>query len=500
MLLEPGRTCWRAVKADRAAVLVENATYFSVLERALARARKSILLIGWTFDPRTRFDGQGPTDRSREIGFTLRRLVRENPELNVRLLIWRSPLPIAFSQGFFPQRAGPWFKRERLQFRLDRARPIGACHHQKIVVIDDKIAFTGGGDVSTDRWDTAEHLDEHPRRRTPTGREVRARHDVMTLVDGEAAGALSEIARGRWQDATGERVEPVRTEHDPWPEDLAPDLAGVRVGFARTEPAWRGRSGVRESELLHLEAIHRARKVIHLENQYLTSPLVASAIAGRLQEKDGPEVVVVTTGKSPSWFDQATMDRARIALFERIRSSDKYGRFSAFTPLTPGGASIIVHSKVATIDDVLVRVGSTNLNNRSAGFDTELDAAFEAVGPDDPVTRFAPRLRNGLIGHFVGVGEADFARAVAETGGYGAAVRALDPDGRRLKPLTQPSTPWTRFVAEHQLGDPTSPADSWRPWRRRKLTKAVTRAVAKSGPEPAPQAAGDSSRSTTSGR
>ena len=81
-------------------------------------------------------------------------LVKKKPDLDVRLLIWKSPLLIAASQGFYPHRAQRWFRKRMVEFRLDSPGPIGACHHQKVVVIDDKLAFCGGGDISTDRWDS----------------------------------------------------------------------------------------------------------------------------------------------------------------------------------------------------------------------------------------------------------------------------------------------------------------------------------------------------------
>ena len=57
---------------------------------------------------------------------------------------------------------------------------------------------------------------------------------------------------------------------------------------------------------------------------------------------------------------------------------------------------MIVHSKVSVIDDRLMRVGSTNLNNRSLGFDTECDIAASA---EDAADRTAVRvLRDRLIG------------------------------------------------------------------------------------------------------
>ncbi|HYE42768.1 MAG TPA: phospholipase D-like domain-containing protein [Caulobacteraceae bacterium] len=478
MLLQPGKTCWRTERAGRVALLVENAAYFRALLPALKKARKSITILGWQFDPRTRLD---PYDSSPmgEIGFMLRKMARENPDLDIRLLIWRSPLPIAFSQGFFPQRAQAWFQKNVVNFRLDRARPIGGCHHQKVVIIDDAVAFCGGGDISVDRFDTHEHLDDDPRRCMPNGALAPPRHEVMMMVDGAAARALGDLARERWAEAVGERCAPVDIPgHDPWPEDVPPDLRDVEVGVARTEPAWRGAPGIRENEALHLHAIAQARKLIYLENQYVTSPLIVAALAARLEEPDGPEVVIVSTGQSPSYFDKATMDGARSAVLARLESADVHNRCSAWTPWTRRGRPIIVHSKVTMIDDRFLRVGSTNLNNRSCGFDTECDIALEIEDETGPQADFIRGFRARLLSHFLGIEQHLFEAAYAVTGTLGATIDGLNT-GRLGKLGETPPSGLQKWIADYQMGDPASPADAWRPWRRGRLGRILKETVAR---------------------
>lgn len=489
-LLQPDLTCWRTARAGRVAVLIENAAYFSAVEAALHAAERSVMLVGWQFDPRTRLDPEhGPPGPSGEVGHLLRRLVREKPELDIRLLIWRSPLPIALSQGLYPQRAERWFRRPSVDFRLDTPGAMGACHHQKLLIIDDKLAFCGGGDISVDRWDDAEHLDDDVRRCTPAGVICRPRHEVMMMVDGEAAMALGDLARARWLSATRERLEPVETAGDPWPGRVTPDLTGAAIGIARTEPSRRGRPGVRENEALHLESIARAERLIYLENQYFTSPVIAAALARRLETREGPEVVIVSTGQSPSWFDQATMDGARAALLKTLREADAHGRLSAWRPVTRGGDNIIVHSKVTVIDDRFLRVGSSNLNNRSCGFDTECDAAVELPQASPVVSG----LRHGLLAHFVGCAPEAFAEAEAELGSVKAAIERLNTAGRMAPLMSREPGWWGRLIAEYQVGDPASSADAWRPWRRRRLSQLLRDEVASPPDE-------ETSKSTTSGR
>jgi len=470
-VLRPGDTCWRIAPANRLTILMENEAYFDALISSLGKARRSVVILGWQFDPRTRLDPETRAgDRQAEIGHLLRMMVKTRSDLDVRLLIWKSPLLIAASQGFYPHRALGWFRKRMVEFRLDTPGPIGACHHQKAVIIDDRVAFCGGGDISVDRWDSAAHSDDDPRRCQPSGLISPPRHETMCVMDGPAALALGDLARERWFRATWERTVPDPVDSDPWPEGLTADFTDTPVAIVRTEPAHGGRAGVRENERLHLEAIRGARRLIYMENQYFTSQVLAAALAARLDEPDGPEVVLISTGRSPSWFDSLTMDTARAEVLFRLEAADHHGRFFAFSPRTTGGARIIVHAKVTVVDDRLLRIGSTNLNNRSLGFDTECDVA---IAPETAEGQAAiRRFRHWTIGHFIGVAPQDFEAAEAVLGSTGEAIRKFDTG--RMTPLgaTRPSM-IERTIAEFQLGDPRSPSDAWRPWKRRNRSQRV---------------------------
>ena len=474
---------------------VDAQDYFTAVREALTQARRSILLLGWGFDPRTRLqpDGfEGPDDPD-EIGHVLLRLQRERPELDIRLLIWKSALPIAASQEFFPHRARAWFQGSGVHFRLDDMVPLGACHHQKVLVIDDRIAFCGSGDFGTDRWDSPAHLDADSRRIDPDLHQHPPRHEVMMLVDGAAALALAELARRRWLQATGETVPPpAPVDHDPWPDCIRPDLTDAPVAIVRTEPAWRGREAVREWQNLTFRSIAGARRHLYLENQYFTAPDIAEAIARRLAEPDGPEIVLVSTERSPSYFDRYTMDRTRSAAIGRLKAADVFGRFRAFCPETAAGHPVIVHAKVTIVDDQLARVGSSNLNNRSSGLDTECELAIEAF---DPVSsRAVAALRNRLVGHYMGRSAADIAAAIERRGGLIGAIDALNTHGRLrpIKPLSLGQA--AGFVASYHLGDPRGVDDAWRPLKRRRMLDERVRAIA------AGEDYASSSKSITSGR
>jgi phosphatidylserine/phosphatidylglycerophosphate/cardiolipin synthase-like enzyme len=351
---------------------------------------------------------------------------------------------------------------------------MGACHHQKVIVIDDEMAFCGGGDIAPDRWDTIEHLDDDPRRQKAADKEYESRHETMSAVDGPAARALGHLFRMRWERCLGEKLPVPEIDaslaDDLWPDCLDVAVKNVTIGLSRTEPKWHEYVEVREAETLHLAAIAAAKRCIYMENQYFASPIMAEALAARLEDEDGPEIVLVSTQHSPSWFDQMTMDKTRIMFLKRLKSSDRFDRCRAYYPLTDKGRSIIVHSKLTIIDDELVRVGSANLNNRSTGFDTECDLSIEADrgAKGDAVRAGIETFRTHLLAHWLRQPEAAVRAAIEATGSLHGAIESFDGPGKRLHPIEiKPIGAFAELIAHLHLGDPAGPVDSWRPWRRR---------------------------------
>jgi phosphatidylserine/phosphatidylglycerophosphate/cardiolipin synthase-like enzyme len=448
-------------------VVIDGAAYFRLAKVAMGAAERSILLLGWDFDPRIRLE----PDRPDQLGAFLQRLLAERAGLRIHILIWDMAWPIAANRRFVPQRARSWLRADRLHYRLDSRHPLGGCHHQKLLVVDDAVAFCGGMDLAGERWDTPAHPDRDPRRRTPAGRPFQPRHDLMLAVDGAAAAALGDLARERWRRATGERIEPPAAGSRIWPDTVPAEFTDVPVAIARTAPAWRGQAAVRENEALFQAAIAAARSWIYLESQYVAAPAIAAALADRLAAADGPEVVIVCPERSPSYFDRLAMDPARAGFIRRLRAADRHGRFRILAPVAACGTPIVVHSKVMVVDDRLLRVGSANLNNRSLGFDTECDLAIEAA-PGEPdagrVRRAVVHVLARLVAEHLGRAPAEVQAILERTGSLVASIDALDRNtGRRLRPLAEPAvTMSAAAIGAMHLFDPLGVSDAWRPWRR----------------------------------
>ena len=155
----------------------------------------------------------------------------------MRLLCWKSAMPVAATQHFFPFADRRIFAGTKVKFVLDGKLPLGACHHQKMIVVDDAIGFCGGGDIGPDRWDTPQHLDDDPRREKTRrdNKDFDSRHEVMGLVDGEAARALGALFRDRWPRAPARPSNLARPCRRPrWPGEIEPQFSDIEVGLSRT--------------------------------------------------------------------------------------------------------------------------------------------------------------------------------------------------------------------------------------------------------------------------
>jgi phospholipase D1/2 len=461
VILHPQRNIWRLARAERAAVLIDAASYFGALREALLKARSAVFIVGWDLDSRTRLVGEsGKADDGFPVGLAdfLSALVEKRPQLTIHLLIWDYSLLYAAEREAFPTLSLGWATPRRIRYCLDDDLPAGASHHQKIVVIDDAVAFSGGQDVTIRRWDTAAHSIDDPRRKDPGGKAFAPYHDVQAMVDGDAALALAELVRERWRNGACEHAPPIRPVGDPWPQSVAPDLIGIDVGIARTYPATEEHDEIRECETLFFDSVDHAENAIFIENQFLTATRFADRLARRMRERPQLEVVIIAPKTSRSWLEQQTM-HAGLGRFMRVLDNAGVSERVAllYPRVSEGGRSVevMVHSKVMIVDGELLRVGSANLNNRSMGLDTECDLAFEARTPEQ--RRAILQSRDRLLGHFCGVGAPEVAASLARTGSLIATARTLRHDGHSLETIDLQSTELGPVSILEGAADPERP-------------------------------------------
>ena len=438
-IFEPGTNVWRVERASRFSVLIDAAAFFAAVRQAALKAQRSIFIMGWDLDSRTRLVGESGTPEDAypaELAAFLSALVDERPTLDVYLLLWDFSILYATEREAFPLLSLQWKTPPRVHFSFDNQVPLGASQHQKIVVVDDCVAFSGGLDLTGRRWDTPTHEIDNPWRIDPGGKPYRPFHDVQAMVDGDAARALSRIVRDRWHCVTSQALPVHSRDGDPWPDAVRPDFSNVDVGIARTQPAMDGANEAREVEKLFLDSIDTAERSLYIENQFFTSSVAAQRIARRMLAKPALETLLIGPQNHESWVEARTMRNGRIRFLHTLEQAGVADRVRLVYPQVESRRAVtdtMMHSKVMIIDDRFLRVGSANLNNRSMGTDTECDLAIEARNAGQRTKIL--EVRDRLVADHCGVTAADVAKHFASGCRLVEVPQYLSGRGHSLRPV-----------------------------------------------------------------
>jgi len=337
-------------------VLIDGAEVLPRIAEEMLRAESHVHITGWFFTPSFALVRDGDP-------LVLRDLLAELAErIEVRVIAWAgAPLPL-----FRPSRADVSQMRDRLvehsrtQVALDaHERPLH-CHHEKTIVIDDRVAFVGGLDLTSeagDRFDAGHH---------PARASV-GWHDVATRIEGPAVADVADHFNLRWHEVTGERLAAPATP---------PDAGNVEIQVVRTVPEKiyralpKGDFGILES---YVRAFRGAQRFIYIENQFLWSPEIAAVLADKIERPPSKDFrILLVLPVRPN----TGVDDTRGALGELLEADDGAGRIFASAIFARSGERadpIYVHAKVAIVDDQWLTVGSANLNEHSLFNDTEMN-------------------------------------------------------------------------------------------------------------------------------
>ncbi len=216
---------------------------------------------------------------------------------------------------------------------------------------------------------------------------------------------------------------------------------------------------MREVEQRYLDSIAAAEKFIYIENQYLTSYRIGEALSRRIEEKDGPELVIVMPFETGGWLEQHTMEVLRGRILSKLRRADQHDRLRVYYPRIAEDpfTTVMVHAKIMVIDDSLARVGSANLSNRSMGLDSECDLAVAENGDANMRTVIA-NFRNRLIAEHLGVSTERVPGAIERCGSLIGAIETLRQGQRTLVDLPGDVPPEVdKWVPDSALLDPEKP-------------------------------------------
>jgi phosphatidylserine/phosphatidylglycerophosphate/cardiolipin synthase-like enzyme len=339
-------------------VLVDGAQGLPAMAEAIRGAQRHVHVCSWHLEADFAPERDGAR-RSR-----VRELLGEAAErVPVRVLVWAgAPVPV-----FKPSRSAVRAQRDalvrgtKIRVELDAHGRAMHCHHEKIVIVDDEVAFVGGIDLTTLAGDRYDH-NHHPSRAPAIGW-----HDATTRLHGPVVADAAAHFALRWEAVAGEALE--LPEPPPAAGDVTVQL--VRTVPERTYGALpRGEFSVLEA---YMRALRSARSLIYLENQFLWSPEVVSVLEDKLRRppSDDFRIVVLLPAKPNNGRDDT-----RGMLGRLVEADAGAGRFLGATIQSRTGETsgpLYVHAKIGIVDDAWLAVGSANLNEHSLFNDSEVD-------------------------------------------------------------------------------------------------------------------------------
>lgn len=445
----PGTTCHVSSSFDRARVLVDAETYYSAFCRTALRARHYIYITGWQFDTHAQLlrpDSASPVPHPVDLLSFLNYLCERTPSLQIYISAWDYSVVYALEREWLQKLKFEFQSHARVHFEFLNHPEPGGCHHQKLVVIDGRVAFVGGLDLCDARWDTRQHLRIEPARVDTHGKPYKPFHDIQAGLTGPVVAALEQLFVDGWRLAGGlelpdadarragthamsatdgadraDGADGAASDDDPAHalEALGLPLHGQHVAVSRTEWLEGGLVGGEIQRLLE-HAILFAERLIYVETQYFTSKALAEALYYRLAEASRPKLQIVLV--MPDGADSPKED---FVLGNRQRSirrfvADVARHFghefrllmsSESTSDAPCPATFI-HSKLVIVDDEFLAIGSANFTNRSMRVDREVNVAWQAQleQPEDAakLTRDIRGLRASLLAEHAGLDDREF--------------------------------------------------------------------------------------------
>lgn len=438
-LFRPGHNCWRSSRAEFVAPLVDCENFYRAIHSAISKARHSIFIVGWDIDSRIRLL-HGAAERNSPlpsvVSDLLAKKARENPQLKVYLLRWDSSLAFFSKRELLLKQVWDQKTPDNVHTWLDRSIPMGGCQHQKVIVVDDEIAFSGGMDIAVQRWDTRDHPVVDLEREDENG-IYGPLHDVQVLVAGPVVRDFAELVRWRWNRVADISCQPLREvprenlQQPPpaWPAGFPPLLRGIPCAIARTIPFMDDVTPVQEVRQMFLDLIHEAKHFIYLENQFASRQEIAEALNARLKACKKLRVLIISTYRPKSTVECEAYWASRIdfksILEEGVEKSRVQMLYSSAYDEEGNFGHKRIHSKVTAIDDKYLGIGSSNLSNRSMSLDTECDLVFAA--DNDIHRQQILQVRNDLIGEHCGRGAEEVGKLLSGRKGL---EKLLKPAGK----------------------------------------------------------------------
>lgn len=336
-------------------ILKTTNEYYSLLAKAIEVSEKYTIVLGWDFDLETEY----------ESGQTFRELFESkfeaNPDYRLYVLMW-SGVRIGLSWKKF--RAVRKLKnKENIIFKLATDFPFGGSHHAKVVSVDGEVVFTGGMDIVHGREDDRNYIKN---KFQDTGWIFRGK-DIVEY--------FNQYLIKRW-DRYFDIGEVIYEYYSP---GLELEFIFRMGDFLASENMFRSFGYERKNEVKAwtFELIERAEKLIYMQNQYFASEVVRRKLKAWVMFDLQRDLKIMLPDDSRHWLAKATIDKITYLNMKKLGSEYFYNLFNR------QGESVYIHGKVMVVDDKYLKIGSSNMADRSFRVDSELDMTLVAKNDDE---------------------------------------------------------------------------------------------------------------------
>ncbi|MGH7797567.1 MAG: phospholipase D-like domain-containing protein [Candidatus Binatia bacterium] len=437
-ILIPGINCCEISEVGETGLLVDGSDYYRGFCAAAETAERFILLSGWQFDSDARLLRDDDVGGECTLISFLNKLCESKKDLRVYILAWNFSVLYCIDREWLQSWYFKWSADERIQFCFDSRHPFGASHHQKYVVIDGRMAFLGGLDICSGRWDERDHRAVNPRRVNADRTSYPPFHDVQSYHVGAVAEHLTRLFKEQWRAVCDCELDLPASDRNPSVHlKNALPISSNRVAISRTQvkTTETGNESVREIRRLFRDAVGAAESLVYIENQYFSSQAIYEALVRRMTDRRRArlEIILVLAKEANAFVEQASIGIAQGKIIRHLKqlAAETGHALGIYYPAVPGadGAEVpvYIHSKLLLVDDGFLSVGSANMNNRSMGLDTELNVSWQARSGEANTLRSIRDVRVDLLAEHSGLA-GDRAFVLARTRGLVSVLDQLAED------------------------------------------------------------------------
>lgn len=293
--------------------MIDGENAFKEIHNSILYAKESVFIAAWFLIPEIYLIRTPEGGLNNRLDKLLLKKAQEG--VKVYILLWNeTSLAVPLNSSATKRKLESLHENIKVMKHPPR-EPLNWSHHQKIVVVDQEVAFIGGLDICYGRWDTQSHIcidENHMNLRWPgkdyinpnrtpylvhtdkpfvdnIDRSLVARmcwHDIQQKITGLAARDVAYNFIQRWnhhRDFTNGDYPYI------WLITTPPSTETKGTGtcqILRQISEWSGSNGEVETSILqaYINLIQQAEHYIYIENQFFISSLAGNGIENEVNE------------------------------------------------------------------------------------------------------------------------------------------------------------------------------------------------------------------------